>query len=57
MTKINQSNIQQDLESLKQHEAKIKSYQKAYEKTKDTNKKKIPYRYLAYQVKNPFKGV
>ena len=49
----NQMEKSKDLEFLKKHEEKIKSYQ-------DPNKTEVVetnYRHLAYQVKNPFRGV
>ncbi len=43
----------EDLELLKKHEKKVKSYQSSSKREQgETN-----YRHLAYKVKNPFRGV
>jgi hypothetical protein len=43
-----------DLEFIKNHEKKIQEYR---ERLKVKNTDPVPYKHLAYQVKNPFKGV
>jgi hypothetical protein len=52
-----QKNLNKDLEFLKKHEDKIKSYQEKEFVNKSNQSTKIPYRFLSYQVKNPFKGI
>lgn len=43
-----------DLEFIKNYEKKLQEYKN---RAKITNTGPLPYKHLAYQVKNPFKGV
>ncbi len=48
---------EQVLKTLKKHEDKVKSYQIKDLEKKSFEPQKQHYRFAAYQVKNPFKGI
>ncbi len=48
-------NENRDLELIKEHENKLKKYRDRIKE--DKKKEPSSYKHLAYQVKNPFKGI